>query len=424
MARVCFVLPADEFDRDFIQLSVDVAIAAAVLRADGHEITVWDRRVGTGRPTGGVDGFVVITAVVDRAQCYPLELHPVREAVADATALAPRAWTVACGPHPTHLPEATRAELGVGHVSRGETDAAAVAAVRALVRHGSATPAVLPEQGVHPDLAYDETPPPAHDLFPLDRYEAEVIVDGRLRRGTCGLVLAARGCTYQCTFCHLPHGSRMRPQPVDRVLAEVDSLRRHGSDSIFFLDYVFGLQRDFYSALCAGLRDRDIGWTGQTRAEVVLRSDPAEWAAAGCRGMWLGAESPDVAHTGVRKRVSEAQIREAVLKLRDAGIVPFAFVLLGLPDDDACASGRLADWAAGLPGWFGTNQLYLRPGTPLYDELAPGLNGGVAPRTWAEVAAVTRRYREEYPCDLGELEARLRRLPNHVSQVMAHTGAA
>ncbi|WP_017624182.1 hypothetical protein [Nocardiopsis chromatogenes] len=214
----------------------------------------------------------------------------------------------------------------------------------------------------------------------------------------------------------------MRTRPVDDVIAEVEAQREAGLEFQFFLDYVFGINRPFYTEVCARMRGRGIGWVGQTRAEIVLKNDVTAWAEAGCQGMWLGAESPAVAGTGVHKRVSEKQVRDAVLKLRDAGITPFAFILLGLPDDEACMSDWLVDWAAGIPAWFGINQLFLRPGTSLYDGLAARYNGGAVPETWEAVEEVTRRYRQGYPADLDDQERRLTRLPNYLGNAILPVG--
>ncbi|GAA2733994.1 radical SAM protein [Streptomyces nogalater] len=419
MTTVCFVVADDEFERDFLQLPLDIANAAAVLRQDGIDIAVWDRRLSAGAPAvDTVDVAVVVTAIADRAQCYPLDLGPVRTAVREIRRTWPRATVVAVGPHATQLPTATRRELGVDVVARGETDAAAVHGVRDVLG-GRPALGELPLAGTYPPPDFDGAPLPAYDLLDLTAYTAETFSGGRVRRGPCGMVLGVRGCTYGCTFCHLPFGTRMRPQPVDRTLAEIDAMRERGIDSLFFLDYVFGLHPTFYKDLCARLAGRGIGWTGQSRAEVVLRQDVDQWAAAGCHGMWLGAESPAVAETGVGKRVPAEKIDAAIRKLSAAGITPFAFLLLGLPGDPACLSGEVVDWAASLPGYFGLNQLFLRPGTPLYDELAADYNGGATPATWAEVEAVTRRYRERYPVSLDDLWDRLVRLPNYIGNAMA-----
>ncbi len=415
MSHLRFVVPDDEFDRAFFQMPLDVATAAAVLRGRGHTVSVWDRRVDAAPPDERpVDGVVLVTAIADRAQCYPLDTGPIREAARKARALHPGAWIVACGPHATQLPDATMRELDVDHVSVGEVDAAAVYAVDVLLADRGTAPEVLDGSAAGAVHDLDELPLPAYDILPMHSYRAEMFDGGHLYQGPCGMVFAVRGCSYGCTFCHLPFGTRMRTRPVDRVLAEITALTDTGIESVFFLDYVFGINRRFYRDLCVGLGRQNVHWTGQTRTEIVLKTDVRQWADAGCRGMWLGAESPAVAMTGVNKRVTDEDIHRALTKLSDAGIQPFAFVLLGLPGDPACLSGSIVDWAAELPAMFGTNQLFLRPGTALYDQLAPAYLDGRMPTNWGEVKAVTDAYRRNYPADLDELEQRLLALPNNL----------
>lgn len=412
MSHLRFVVPEDEFARAFFQMPLDIATAAAALRERGHTVSLWDRRVEVAPPDGPpVDGLILVTAIADRAQCYPLDIGPIKEAARRARELHPGSWIVACGPHATQLPEATLHELAVDHVSLGEVDAAAVYAADVLLHRGDdPVPAILNS----PAASLDELPVPAFDLLPLQHYKAEVFDGGQLYQGPSGMIFAARGCTYGCTFCHLPFGTRMRTRPVDRVLAEVDALTELGIKSAFFLDYVFGINPRFYGELCEGLRTRDLSWTGQTRTEIVLKSDVQKWADAGCRGMWLGAESPAVAMTGVNKRVAEGDVHAAVAKLEAAGIQPFAFIIIGLPGDPACLTGSIVDWVASLPAKFGINQLFLRPGTTLYEELAPRYLQGRMPSTWDEVKQVTDAYRQEYPVDLNALEMELLALPNNL----------
>ncbi len=417
MVKVCFVIPKDEFNRSFMQLPLDAVNAAAVLRQAKVSVFIWDQRLTVKPEVNDINFAVIITAIADRAQCYPLDLTQVQATVERVRRRWPEAILLACGPHGTNLPEATLRELGVDIVVRGESDSASISAMRKLLADWPVTQ-VLPPAGKYPEADVATWPLPAYDLLDLSAYTAEVIVEGRVSRESCGLILAARGCTYCCTYCHLPFGTAMRTQPTARALAEVAALKGYGIGTMFFLDYVFGLQKEFYKELCAGLATLDVQWIGQTRAEVVLHANVNAWVAAGCNGMWLGAESPGVAHTGVGKRIGTDKINFAIDKLADAGITPFTFILLGLPDDPACRSGEIVDWAASLPGYFGLNQLVLRPGTSLYNRLAPTYCNGQMPRTWAEVKMVTRNYRKAYPSDLNEQQQQLAALPNYLDNAL------
>ncbi|MCS5524741.1 radical SAM protein [Curtobacterium flaccumfaciens pv. oortii] len=421
MATVLFVIAEDEFSRDFLQHPLDALIAASVLERFGHQAEIWDQRVAPDAPGGCAPKYVVVvTAIADRAQCYPLDLAPIRSCIAGLRARWPKSTLIAVGPHGTQLPIATLEDLSVDYVARGEADAAAVGAINWLESSRIELSNVLPTAGTFPPIAAEDLPVPNYDLINSSAYTAETFAGGRVQRDTCGIVLGVRGCTYGCSFCHLPFGTTMRAEPVSTTLETISQQMTRGVREIFFLDYVFGLHKSFYKELCEALTRADTGlsWSGQTRTEVVLRTDVRTWADAGCKGMWLGAESPAVSQTGVGKRIPAEKIQRAIEKLAEAEITPFAFVLLGLPDDPACVSGEIVDWAATIPGYFGLNQLFLRPGTPLFDEIAGRYSSGSAPRTWSDVEQITQRYRAEYPCDLDDLEKRLRKLPNYIGNAM------
>ncbi|MGK5632229.1 B12-binding domain-containing radical SAM protein [Streptomyces sp. URMC 123] len=442
MSRICLVVPTHRCDRHVVRLPLDALAAAGRLRAEGHAVTVWDHRLqdrpGTGpytRPHTGPpwDLMVFFSTVTDSAHGHPLDLAPVRAAVDRGRTLCPTARTVVVGPHGTLLPDDTLRELPVDHVAIGESESAAVGAVHDLLA-GTAAP-VLPAAPPRPPLPladgarvpYPDIPqvdfaPPAYDLVPLGAYTGEVVRGGMPQAGPCGMVLAARGCADGCSFCRTSFGTRARARPLRRVLAEVDAQRAGGLDFICFLDSGFGADAAYYRALCRRLRCRDIGWTGRTRPRTVLAGNVIEWARAGCRGMRLGAVPPTEFRGPGHWSPAGGEIHDAVLKLRDAGITPVVSLLLGLPGDDACADGRLVDWAAELPAWFGVEQVFLRPGTALHDRIAARIGGGTGPATWQMVHEVNRRYRASHPVDLDAVERRLAMLPNHVGNAMTPVG--
>ncbi|MDH6119851.1 hypothetical protein [Kitasatospora sp. GAS204B] len=57
-----------------------MANAAALLQAEGCTVSGWDQRLQAGSqlPADRIDGLVLVTAIADRAQCYPLDLTPIR----------------------------------------------------------------------------------------------------------------------------------------------------------------------------------------------------------------------------------------------------------------------------------------------------------------------------------------------------------
>jgi len=379
--RVCLLVP-DQGER-CVRLPLDALLAAARLRADGHDVAVWDERLAELPPTADVpDLLVVLTAV---GPAWPVDLTSVRASVDRARRWFPGARVLAVGPHGSELPGSTLLELAADHVAAGEAASAAVHGVRDLVSgiaspvlYGGLSrpspPAVVVGSRPAPYRDPGHWPLPAYDLVPLARYTAEVAVDGTLRPVPAGEVRA------------LP-GSR---RSVERMLAEIAAQRAAGLEHVVFSGEVFGADARRHGQLCDRLRGEGVHWTGRTSADVVLGTDVGRWAGAGCRGMWLG---------------SGPRLREAALKLSRAGITPCVSLLVGEPHGPRVPEP---------PARFALGRFVLRPGTAVYERLAPALGGGTAPATWQGVRDLNRRYRERHPDDLGELEHRLAALSHRL----------
>gem|GEM_PF-3286750 len=420
--HICIVVPEDAHTRLYRQVPVDVLHAGAELLSRGYSVSVWDRRVRASAPQCHPDLLALITAPADRAQCYPLDLRPVKAAVDHCRDAFPDVPIMVYGPHANHLPEDTLRSTSADVVARGEPEVTVVKAVeRPCSQEKIDLSRILPASAAAsmPEKIYT-LPQPAYDLVDLHEYYAEIVDDdGLLRQGRAGLILAVRGCPYQCSFCHLPFGKHRRRPSLSRVLGEVDAYKKKGIDNIFFLDYVFGIDPKFYSELCKELASRKIYWIGQTRPEVVLKSDVQQWYKAGCRAIWLGAESYNIASAGVSKPITTSQVETSIKMLTQAGIIPLLFIMIGLPGENQYSFDTLATWLATLPVFFIVNQLTLRPGTQLYDQLAPSLHEGQLPFTWLEVEEVNTRYRQQFGSALENLEAMLRRYPNYLGNQLA-----
>ena len=65
-------------------------------------------------------------------------------------------------------------------------------------------------------------------------------------------VETSRGCTMNCRFCSIRemYGRRFRKFPLEKVLAEVDELRRAGQKGIFFVDDNITLDIQWLRTLC------------------------------------------------------------------------------------------------------------------------------------------------------------------------------
>lgn len=372
---VALVIPADPPGKNnYNQVPMGALYAATTLGAAGVDVLFSDlRRAGSGpnpETLASADLVVVFSTDYDLAQCYP-SLQP----AADCVALLRAAGTeciVVCGSHGTVDPALTRAFTGVDGVVCGEFEFALVG----LVEHVAATgtvPAVWPLDGIPvtpSEMHLAQLGLPRYDLAPIAEYASEGFVNGELRMVHSALLLGNRGCPFACNFCYLLFGRRLRRRPVELTIAEMETLHReHGIGHFFFLDYTFTLDRAWVQRLCAGVRDRglDVSWMCQTRVDCLDPDTLRLMAQAGCTGVWLGVESPELEQRRYlsKDRIAFSDIDDAVQMIRDAGLEVLSFVMVGLPNETESSLRALNEWLETSQVYYSLSTFQRRPGTPL-----------------------------------------------------------
>jgi anaerobic magnesium-protoporphyrin IX monomethyl ester cyclase len=216
---------------------------------------------------------------------------------------------------------------------------------------------------------------------PAARQPAWDLVDvGKYRRvwqrahGYFSLNMAAsRGCSFRCNWCAKPiWGNQYLQRPAREIAAEMHQLWRHyRPDHIWFADDIFGFKADWVTELAAAISENGGGipFTIQLRADLVSPRMTAALAAAGCREVWIGAESgSQKILDAMNKGTTVAEIHEA-RRLLGAARIRVGFFLqlgyLGEELDDILATRRLIDETR--PDDVGVSVSYPLPGTKFYE---------------------------------------------------------
>jgi radical SAM superfamily enzyme YgiQ (UPF0313 family) len=244
--------------------------------------------------------------------------------------------------------------------------------------------------------ALDELPHPAWDLVDVERYRRI----WRRRHGYYAMNIATtRGCPYHCNWCAKPiYGQRYAVRSAVDVADEIAWLARdYGPDQLAVVDDVFGLQPGWvetFARLCEASGTR-LPFRCLMRADQIDDAIVQPLAAAGCRMVWIGAESGsqrilDAMEKGTRVE----QIRDAARQLRHAGIEVGLFLQFGYPSeewDDVEATLALVRDIA--PDDIGISVSYPLPGTKFYErvraELGPKQN-------WFDSNDLAMLYRATY----------------------------
>jgi anaerobic magnesium-protoporphyrin IX monomethyl ester cyclase len=223
-----------------------------------------------------------------------------------------------------------------------------------------------------PVRTLDALPFPAWDLIDIERYRAV----WQARHGYYSVnVVTSRGCPFHCNWCAKPiYGQRYGVRSPENVADEIAWLRQHvRPDHIWFADDVFGLTPTWIPRFAAALQERHAvtPFRCLMRADQVTDDAVAALTAAGCKMVWMGAESGsqkvlDAMEKG--QRVND--VRQAARRLQAAGIGVGFFLQFGYPGElRADIDATLALVRETEPDDIGVSVSYPLPGTRFHDRV-------------------------------------------------------
>lgn len=149
-------------------------------------------------------------------------------------------------------------------------------------------------------------------------------------------VETTRGCPFNCNFCSIWvfYQRRARRFSTDRILADLEQVRRLDEENVFFTDDIAFLQRESYEELGEGIRRAglELTYACETRADLVVKYGDLfkQWKDLGMHLVFLGIEKmDDDGLDAVRKRLkggSQTNL-EAIQILQDYGISPLTSLI-------------------------------------------------------------------------------------------------
>lgn len=231
----------------------------------------------------------------------------------------------------------------------------------------------------------DELPLPAWDLIHIRPYKETWLK----KHGYFSINIATtRGCPYKCNWCAKPiFGNSYHMRSPENVVKEIIYLKqRFAMDHIWFCDDIFGLKRSWVSEFAHFVQATDVktAFKIQSRADLLVQEQyVADLAAAGCKEVWLGAESgSQKILDAMDKGITVDQIKTARDQLQDHDIRAAFFIQYGYPGEtmeDINQTLQLITQT--LPDDIGISVSYPLPGTAFYNKV---INNMVTKKNWTD----------------------------------------
>jgi len=277
----------------------------------------------------------------------------------------------------------------------------------------------------------DALPFPAWDLVDVDEYRRL----WRARHGYYSMnLVTTRGCPYSCNWCARPvYGQRYSVRSPEAVVDEMAWLvRAYDPDHFAFADDIFGLKPGWIARFgdlvtAAGLARP---FKCLLRVDLVDEAVVAGLVKAGCRTVWVGAESGSQrVLDAMQKGTRVEQIERATRLLKAAGVEVGFFLQFGYPGETwHDVQMTLAMVRRCGPDDIGISVSYPLPGTPFYERVRAGLQGK---QNWDDSADLAMMYRGPYSTafyralhQVTHTEFRMRRAWSDVATGLASPAAA
>jgi anaerobic magnesium-protoporphyrin IX monomethyl ester cyclase len=251
-----------------------------------------------------------------------------------------------------------------------------------------------------PDMTLlDGLPFPAWDLVDVERYRSIWME----RHGYFSMNMATtRGCPYHCNWCAKPiWGQRYNSRSPENVAAEIKWLKEtYAPDHIWFVDDILGLKPQWIEKF-AELVNEDrtvIPFKCLQRADLVNEKTAAALARAGCKTVWLGAESGSQKILDAMEKGDQVtDIYRAARLLRARRIEVGFFLQFGYPGEtweDVQKTLRMVRECS--PDDIGISVSYPLPGTKFFERVKLEMG---EKQNWVDSQDLAMLYHGPFPAE-------------------------
>ena len=240
---------------------------------------------------------------------------------------------------------------------------------------------------------------PAWDLIDVKKYRALWLE----HHGYFSMnMVTTRGCPYHCNWCAKPiWGQRYNSRSPENVATEMKWLKENfAPDHIWFADDILGLKPNWIERFAALLREAEAvtPFKCLMRADLVNEKTARALAKAGCKTVWLGAESGSQKILDAMDKGDKVEdIYRAAKLLRGAGVEVGFFLQFGYPGeawDDVQQTLKMVREC--MPDDIGISVSYPLPGTKFYERVKLELG---EKQNWTDSEDLAMLYHGPFPTE-------------------------
>ena len=214
-------------------------------------------------------------------------------------------------------------------------------------------------------------PWPDYDGFDFQYYIDKIspsFIEGNKKNSL--FMLTSRSCPFECTFCFHTTGQKYRQRSIDSVFEELDYLvKKYKIKFIFFVDEMFGVNKDRLSDFCERIKKYDIPWWSQFRVNDIDVYKLKLLKEARCEVMSFGLESADnTVLRSMRKGITIEQIENALTLVYNEGIsIEGCFIFGDIAETYDTAMNTINWWKKNKKYKIKLGPISVYPGTFLYE---------------------------------------------------------
>lgn len=390
--KIAVIVPNYLSAKSFCQPPIDMLMCARQLKIAGFNVEFIDNRILKYNPEElcakiQACEYVVMTSTpYDHIQNYFLDyrLKYVFLLINYIKRYDYRKKVILCGAHGTVRPDIVFEECAADYLMRGEYDYQITPALQELISHKKAKIVYLLERtavGIGEDTIEDDVASynlelsdyPAYEEIHFKDYFGDVYINNFPQKmNNFGIILASRGCRYQCSFCYNFFGNNVRFRNPENIVDEMQYLEQRNVNGIFFIDSTFTQNRNWVIEICNEISRRGlkISWSAETRCDCVDEELLNIMARSNCKALWFGVESfcSNILRATAKYKNEQATY-SAIELCRKSNIKPQQFIMIGAPSENRKSLNETVEGLQNLRATYVESVMVATPrfGTKYYD---------------------------------------------------------